>query len=266
MCLPRKLALVGFLGAVVGACTFSSDESAGLADPNDNGGGASIAECELDTDCAPAASSCCECPTFALSVDSRYGDSCEDVDCQAPTACPDTRAVCGQGSCILECRPFLASACEQSCNAGYAADELGCLTCECKVVTDPAVGECAVNDDCAKVASDCCGCARGGAEAAVPVSQVVDFAGGLGCDGSAVCPEVDVCNPDLTAQCLAGTCQLAAVRDSPTGPGPPDATPDGDTLCGTSELPPCPSGQVCVLNDPAAEDATGLGLGVCRTE
>jgi hypothetical protein len=77
------------------------------------------------------------------------------------------------------------------------------------------------------------------------------------------CPGVNVCDPDVVARCIGGACTLAepAADDGED----PDPSPDGP-YCGSPDLPPCPPGEVCVLNDPAAMDASAAGLGSCQPE
>ncbi len=228
--------------------------------------------CEQDTDCTPAGSSCCECPTYALPASSGWADSCEDVSCDPATGCPDTRAVCAGGSCVLQCTPIR---CDVTCAGGFAADEFGCLVCpasseDCTPISGPAPG-CQLDSDCVQVPADCCGCARGGADTAVPAGEVDDFLGGFECGDTQSCPEVDICDPDLVPRCIAGTCQLGAQPGDYNGDAGTGC--DGDAgcndlgllqFCGTPDYPPCPDGQVCILNDPEANEASLSGVGVCQ--
>lgn len=226
-------------------------------DPNDG----LDAECATAADCTGASASCCECPTYALPVASGWQDSCEDVTCEVPPSCAAAPA-CEQNQCVLRCLPVT---CDLQCPGGFAADALGCLSCACSESPSPPA-ECSLDTDCVQVPADCCGCARGGADVAVPQGQVDSYDDGLGCSGTETCPGVNVCDAGVVPRCIGGACTLA--EPPPADPDPP---PDGDggsmtdTYCGSPDLPPCPTGQVCVLNDPAAMDASEAGLGVCRS-
>jgi hypothetical protein len=101
--------------------------------------------------------------------------------------------------------------------------------------------------------ADCCGCERGGSDTAVPASQLPGHLAGLMCTGDEACPGVSTCTAGATPRCQVGRCVLAAPT---TDPGAPAGA------CGRPELPPCPPGEVCVINE---SDAAGdLGVGVCR--
>ena len=104
--------------------------------------------------------------------------------------------------------------------------------------------------------ADCCGCARGGADTAVPAAEADAYVMGLGCPanpGEVPCPEVTTCAADVGPRCILGQCVLG---DSSLGPPP---LPPG--ACGRADLPACPAGQACVINqDPAGNP---LGVGVC---
>jgi hypothetical protein len=215
---------------------------------------ASLAECISDDDCEPAASACCECPSFALPVSDGFGQACTDVGCGAPAGCPAVQAACLDGACALRCAPV---ACDITCEAGFAADEMGCLVCACAALP-PQTAECQIDTDCAQVPADCCGCARGGQDTAVPAGQVEDHIDALDCPLEPACPGIDTCMENYVPRCVQGACALAAPPDTDT------TTPDEPQRCGTTSLPSCPQDQVCVLNDPTAEQATAAGLGVCR--
>lgn len=200
--------------------------------------------CRTDDECRPAAATCCECPTFAVNEDDPLYLACVDVTCDSAPTCSATSAVCGpSGTCELACEPVT---CDVSFVGGYATDAAGCLTCAAAV---PA-GECTADVECVQTRADCCGCAAGGADTAVPASTLSGFDDMLGCDGDIACPGVDVCEADAAPTCTQGRCALLA-----------SAPPAG--ACGDSN-PLCPAGQVCMLNlDP---DATVRGLGVCVPE
>jgi hypothetical protein len=242
------------------ACQQASEADSGgdddaLPDPSDS--------CTRDEDCLPAGASCCDCPTFALHVDSGWADACEDVACEPSMACPEVEAVCDQGVCALRCQVV---ECSQVCEGGFRGDELGCLTCECNDA--PAAPDCAIDADCVRVPADCCGCARGGEDTAVPADEAPNYGEALECEDDPACPGVDVCEAGLVPACLAGTCELVAagVGEPPPGmdAGTDDPGPTDGAECGTPDRPPCPEGQVCVLNDPEADDATDHRVGVCR--
>jgi hypothetical protein len=240
------------------ACTTSAESQSGDDDGPEVPGG-----CEAATGCAPAGVSCCECPSHALPIASGWQESCEDVECGVPASCPATEAACVDGSCILRCLPVT---CDTVCAGGYRADLFGCLVCECNEASPPST-QCAMDDDCTRVPADCCGCAQGGADTAVPAAEVGAYLTGLDCADAPACPGVDVCDPDAAARCVGGQCMLTSAPaidgggDSDAGAG---TTPTPGQPCGTPDLPPCPPGQVCVLNDPAAGDESMAGLGVCR--
>jgi len=245
-------------------CHTASDQANGAIDPNPGGGGGSApAECATAADCTLAGPSCCVCPTYALPVSSGWDQSCEDVTCNTPAAdCPSAPA-CDNGLCVLMCTPVACDGATQ-CDAGFAREDAGCLTCSCAAGTDPqAPAGCTGDADCVEVPADCCGCARGGADTAVPASEADSFGNSLGCTGSATCPERDVCDPAATVRCVGGSCQLAP---APGGGGaPPDGGPiSSPQACGGADLAPCPTGEACVVNDPDAP--AGSNLGICRPE
>jgi hypothetical protein len=232
----------------------SDDDGYGLEPPNGP-------ECVVDTDCVAAASSCCECPAFALPVSSGWDDSCEDVLCprEPDDPCDSVAPACQEGTCTLACVPVV---CEQVCDGGFAVDAAGCLVCECG--GGAPIAECVVDADCAQVPGDCCGCARGGVDTAVPASDIDGFADQLDCstDEAEACPDVDVCDAESVPRCLGGSCTLAAAPSEDADAGLPP--PASDVLpCGTTAYPPCPEGFVCTLNDPAANENGLDGVGVC---
>lgn len=204
------------------------------------GGGASV--CELDADCVLAATSCCECPTFAVAISDPAHDGCNGIACPGPYTCPNSvRAVCDAGTCALACAP---QACNLVCADGYAIDRAGCAACACANVTDRA---CLADSDCTRTRADCCGCARGGEDTAVPADDAAAFDAALGCPADPTCPAANTCAPDLAPRCIEGACQL--VPPLPAG------------ACGRSDLPGCPIGQLCTID--VDGDATAYGVGVC---
>jgi hypothetical protein len=201
--------------------------------------------CEVDDDCIAVSWSCCGCPEVAVSRQSGYSDACGEVVCDEPLNCPSLGARCEQGACLLVC-PLVS--CDLLCPGGFSVDEHGCQVCAC--AAEPAAARCALDEDCAQVPADCCGCARGGMDTAVPVGDVDSQSGLLDCGPDAVCPEVDVCDPAAVARCENGTCALAGIGSE-----------GGSTACGRPDLALCPEGQACVLN---GSDETAMdGLGTC---
>jgi len=248
----------------LGACPSAGNETADLGDDAPPYAGA--AECEVAEDCVAAGSSCCECPTFALPESSGWGRSCEDVGCSVPEDCPATEVACEGGSCVLRCQPIQ---CDTVCESGFEADEMGCLICpssptECNGMVPPPGSSCDADSDCVQVPADCCGCARGGVDTAVPAAEVDSFLGGFGCDPEPDCPDVDVCDASLVPRCIGGSCQLASPPADEGEDAGPAVDPSGAVYCGTTDYPPCVDGLVCCLNDPANDDANSAGVGVCQ--
>jgi hypothetical protein len=243
----RSLALI----ALLAGCRLASDGVLASEDDSD-----ASRECESAEDCVLAASSCCACPDFA-SPDRELGASCDEVECPEPgAACPALEPVCDQGFCTAVCA---AVVCELDCAGGFVADDAGCLVCACAEAPPPQDVECGLDQDCVQLPADCCGCARGGQDTAVPADQAEEYSESLMCsddpdDGT--CPEVDVCDPELAARCVAGRCALTADADDGEG--------DDVTQCGTADLPPCPDGTVCVLN--ADDESTAEGVGTCQVD
>jgi hypothetical protein len=256
-----RAALWTTLAALAAGCPTNSAEFADSDDDDSLGAN----ECEIAADCVPAAASCCECPSYALPVTSDWDQSCADVDCVDPdygAACPRTEAACEAGWCALRCEPV---ECDLPCVGAFDVDSFGCLACSCGDGPPPTDVMCEVDAECVRAAADCCGCENGGADTAVPTAELAAFEAELDCDPSPVCPGVNTCDPELVPRCLGGACALAA----PPGPGlTPDAGPDDSpadpAYCGGS-YGPCPPDQVCVLNDPDADEASSMGVGVCRT-
>ncbi len=198
--------------------------------------------CNADPDCAPAAAKCCDCPTFAVTNTDPEFNACLGVACPM-TTCPNNVApACRQHECVLAC---VALTCTNSCADGFALDTNGCLSCDCAVVADRT---CSVDTDCARVPNDCCGCALGGEDTAVPVGQQTAHAASLDCPSNPACPDVDVCAPDLAPYCIEGGCQLI----SGVLPG---------AACGRDDLPACSTDEVCTVN--YDDGATARGVGVC---
>jgi hypothetical protein len=239
----RYLALVLLL---LTACFGKSAAlEAGGGDDKQNG----AAFCGSDMDCVAVAPTCCECPTYATSVDDPVFLACSTVDCPPPptdSACPLASAVCSAEG-ICELRTCLPIQCPSDCPAGYATDANGCLTCQCAGA--PANG-CMVDGDCVETRADCCGCALGGTDTAVLERDQAAFDAALNCPAAPTCPGVNVCDPNLAPRCVSGGCVLTN-----NAPLPANA-------CGRPDLPPCPEGTHCTVN--ASDPANMQGVGTCE--
>lgn len=242
----RPFLAVAALAALAGCFTAYEGTAA------DDGLGAPV-QCEVAADCVLAGPSCCDCPSYATPASSGWLETCANVDCTPPTdgTCAPLTAECQAGTCVAVCAP---TTCDTACPTGYAPDASGCLTCACAPTSAPAA--CLLDTDCVQVPADCCGCARGGADTAVPAAEADTHVMNLGCPanpGEVPCPEVTTCAADVGPRCILGQCVLG---DSSLGPPP---LPPG--ACGRADLPACPAGQACVINqDPAGNP---LGVGVC---
>jgi len=250
------LALAAAPGCQLDADRASGDEASPGGGGDDDsggglGGGAPEAGCQIAADCVPAASTCCECPTFAVPGESGFDEACSEVDCEVPAGCPLVEPACIAGACELICSPVVT---DRVCDGGFARDGFGCLIDACaEKEPDPTGPECADDTGCVQVPADCCGCALGGSDTAVPAGREAEHLAGLDCDADPACPEVDVCEADAEPRCVAGRCHLVSA-----------ASGSGASLCGAPDAPPCPSGTVCVLNHPDASDATELRVGTCQ--
>jgi hypothetical protein len=239
----RPFVLAALLVAL-GACWSSQEDVAagddGQLDPQGYG------ECASAADCVLAASTCCACPDFAMP-DMGWEDGCQDIECPMPADCPAIAADCVEGACTTVCAPVT---CDLSCEGGFAADAAGCLVCACGAGETPPAS-CVEDADCVEVPADCCGCAQGGEDTAVPAAYADAAVESLMCPTDPACPQIDVCDPSAAPRCVSGTCALV--------PG----TSDGlDVGCGRPDLPTCPEGTVCVLN--ADSDAQSQGVGTCQ--
>lgn len=247
----RSLALVLVLAA--SACTGIDGAGESANPPGDDNGsdfgsgmdpGAFPSTCEIDDDCVLGAATCCECPTFALPA-SQNQAACGDVECP-PMSCPNNvEAVCGaQGTCGLRCLPMQ---CDLSCDHGFVIDATGCLTCECAAAPANACDD--SSNPCVEVPADCCGCARGGEDTAVPASDVGSFEDGLGCPKDPLCPENGTCT-NVEPACVQGRCELL---------GPFDQDPPANA-CGLAADPACPPDEVCTINAVSAANVRGVGV------
>ncbi len=281
------IALAALLGVV--ACGDSDSDDGGEAAAGDDGGGdggggsggddqgdaagepgAPSEEeypCGDVDDCVAVSSTCCECPTFVVNAGSDYAAACDQVECdKVPAGCPAVEPACVDSLCALVCSTVPAA---MTCANGFATDSFGCLVDACREPPDELF---ACEDDlgCVEAPADCCGCERGGVSTAVAAATLDTYIASLGCPpGEPKCPGVDVCDAALIPRCIAQTCTLGP--DGGTG-GDDDGAGDGDggdggsdddVLCGVPDFPPCPKGQVCVLNHPDANDATRMGVGSC---
>jgi hypothetical protein len=203
-------------------------------------------ECASDADCVGAASSCCMCPTFALPASSGWGAACAQTMCGPAPSCSEVKPSCEGGTCVLACAPL---ACDLSCAGGFAVDAAGCQLCACEATANAP--ECTVDVDCVRVPADCCGCAKGGVDTAIPAGDVASHDATLMCPTQPACPGVDVCTPGAAPRCDGGRCTLG----DPTGSSPP--LPAG--ACGRPDLPACASGR-CMLNTSDAAETAGVGV------
>jgi hypothetical protein len=203
--------------------------------------GAQMPECQVDKDCILAGPNCCDCPTFAEPVNAPAANACAGVMCPASSCPTNLRAACSQGACTIACVP---SQCVQTCANGFQIDASGCLECAC--ASDHGAVQCLQDSDCVRVRADCCGCARGGTDTAVPAGEAASFDASLMCPANPSCQNPDTCAPGLEPRCIQGACELA----SPLPPG----------ACGLG-MQACPPGQACIIN--ASDAANQQGVGVC---
>ncbi len=227
-------------------------------EPNpDLGGGGAKLQCEVPSDCVLAASTCCECPTFAAPEGEGYDAGCDAVDCKEPSGlCPAVEATCDEGQCTMICSPVLV---DRSCAFGFERDAAGCLRSEC-VGTPPTGPECELDTECVQIPADCCGCATGGEDRAVPESDAGLAQDELGCPSNPSCPGIDVCDASQVPRCITGVCVLS---DEPMNPSMEEPS---ILLCGTPELGTCADGFNCLLNADSAKKANDLGVGSCLPE
>ncbi len=229
------------------ACPASREDALAGADFTDGGGTGNTPQfCNFHSDCALAAATCCSCPSFAVNVNDPSHRACTGVQCPpGMESCPaNVEAVCGsQGTCELACSELV---CPASCSAGFAIDDTtGCLSCACAI---PA-NRCSADAQCVETRADCCGCHFGGEDTAVLAGERGAFDASLGCPSSPTCPALDTCEPGAAPHCIQGDCKLVVAGQLPAN------------ACGRDDLPACPSGQVCTINNNPA--ASVLGVGSC---
>jgi len=238
--------------ALLAGCSFSTANELSTADDGAGDGfGAAPGECLADTDCVPAAATCCECPTFATSIDDPKVQACDAVDCgpSSMNSCPtNVDVACDPDAhrCVLACAPLECL----ECPSGYVTEANGCLSCTC-ASAPMATPQCGSDQDCVRVRADCCGCANGGEDTAVPTAEAPQFDQMLNCSSSPTCPGIgnQGCDAAAEARCIQGQCALSAE------PMPADA-------CGRPDLPACPAGTTCKIN--VSDSASLYGVGVCR--
>lgn len=238
------------LGGLTGCPIGRSDEVGFGAEPggdDDNGMGAPQSSCTSDVECELSASSCCECPSFAINRDDPTRGACTGIVCPNPPTCPaNVRAACDleKSRCTVACVEMACPTDSMSaCENGYAIDPAtGCLSCECAPAA--SVMGCVMDSDCVETREDCCGCERGGKDTAVLASDRTAYDAMLLCPSTPQCPGIDTCDAASEPRCVQGTCVLTdAVL-------PPDACSGPQSCEGT-----------CIINrDPAAST---LGVGVC---
>lgn len=242
-----RYVLVLLIAISAAGCPGSLETDALTGDDNGNGAGGGAGaptECRVATDCVAEGPSCCDCPTHAVPISDPTARACGEVQCPPNNTCGSPMiAACNVGRCELVCKPVV---CDMTCANGFATDGNGCLTCACAPAT---AGECGVDTDCARVKADCCGCAMGGKDTAIPAGQVAQHNESLNCSANPTCPGGDVCPMDLAARCVQGECALVS------GAMPANA-------CGRPDLAACPMGEQCTVN--ANDQATMYGVGVCQ--
>ncbi|HUS27096.1 MAG TPA: hypothetical protein VMZ53_01255 [Kofleriaceae bacterium] len=240
------LCLLVLLAGCPGSLKTDALEGGDDSDGNGAGAGNSPTECRVANDCVAAGPKCCDCPTHAVPKADPTQAACAAVDC-APTQCGSPmEAACNAGRCDLVCSPVQCDA-NISCAYGLATDGNGCLTCAC--ADAPQSAQCSLDTDCARVKDDCCGCAMGGEDTAIPAGQVAAHDAALSCSANPSCPGFNACAPDMQARCVQGECALV------TGVIPPNA-------CGRADLAACGAGESCTVN--ANDQATMYGVGVCQ--
>lgn len=242
---------IALLFVLTGCFTSSSGLEASANDDDVGGGSGAAQACRSNDECRPAAATCCECPTFATNVSDPKAAVCDDVDCP-PSSCPDNiEAACNveEGRCELACKP-LACGADASCEAGFAVDANGCLSCTCAMTPPPdGASGCRFDGDCVRTRADCCGCENGGEDTAVLATDATMFDTSLMCGSDSQCPGTTntACSASDQPRCVQGQCQLLPAQPS--------------DVCGRPDLPVCPGGTVCTVN--ANDQANLYGLGVC---
>lgn len=232
-----------FLFLVISAACACVGDLAGSKPLGDDGpNGAVQGTCSVDSDCVPAGTTCCACPTFAVNERDAVNVACLDVDCPVSSCSDNVTARCGENNfCELVCAPL---ACDADCQYGYAMADNGCMTCSCAT---PRAGGCTTDAECTRTREDCCGCERGGFDTAVLATYRPQYDAMLMCEAEPACPGVNTCTTDEPT-CVQGACALVS-PDLPVG------------ACGRPDLPACSPGTVCVVN--VSDQANMHGVGLC---
>jgi hypothetical protein len=251
---PSMRPLVTLLIALT-ACFGNASELTKSGDDNDDPlppFGSVPGACISDAQCTLTSASCCECPTFATSIDDPKLDACTQVDCDNDlSVCPtNVAATCNaMQQCELACAQL---ECLQ-CPDGYFLEANDCLSCTC-AAPPSATPSCAVDSDCVRVRADCCGCDDGGDDTAVSTADAAAFDARLNCGANPQCPgnmnaNEPTCDElSYTPRCARGECALL------TDAMPTDA-------CGRADLPACGPGKTCKIN--VNDSAKLYGVGVC---
>jgi hypothetical protein len=242
----RLVVIALLLGGCFGTSverTLGADDDVGPNEPGEIAG-----SCVEDFDCMLVGATCCECPTFATSLDDPKYATCGSVDCDMSVCPTNVEARCQDNFCQLACAPLECL----DCPVGYFTEANGCLSCTCSEPPPQSqVNACTFDSDCVRVRKDCCGCENGGEDTAVATDDAAGFDQSLNCSTSPSCPgEMNQgCDPGAQPRCVQGQCELVSE------PFPTDA-------CGRPDLPDCPAGTVCRIN--VNDSASLYGVGVCR--
>lgn len=240
----RSLAALALFAAAAAACGGFDDRGVGEPGYEDDGPGAGLPRprqpCDDDSDCVAVGATCCGAPSYAVNRDDPSYRACAGVSCPDPEMGSDVAAVCSAAQqCELACPPTET---ELACVDGFDRSTGGCLVASCAVRD----AQCTLDSECVRTREDCCGCARGGRDTAVPASQRAAFDAALGCDDEPACPGIDSCTDELPT-CAQGRCDL--LPPLPVG------------ACGRRDLPSCAPSETCMLN---INDVANLhGVGIC---
>ena len=248
----------GCFDSLRGSELASGDSGGGQApEPGDEDGFAEGVQCEVPSDCVLAASTCCECPSFAAPIGEGYDAGCDAVDCEESNGvCPAVEATCDSGECVMICSPIQT---DRTCSFGFVRDDAGCLTNAC-AAPESEITECESDTDCVQIPADCCGCENGGQDKAAAAADADGMVDDLNCPPNPACPGVDVCDATQVPRCITGACVLS---DESVNPKP---NPASTQLCGTPQLEACSDGSVCTLNEVSSKEANDLGVGSCSAE
>lgn len=247
----RSLVLLVLLVGAAGCPGSLETDALGNGDDGDgvgsgSGAGNTPIECAQASDCVAAGPKCCDCPTHAVPKTDPTQAACSAVSCNPMQCGSPMEAACTAGRCELVCSPVKCDA-NISCANGFATDGNGCLTCTCAPAQNS--GNCSIDLDCARVKDDCCGCAMGGVDTAIPQNEVAAHNAALNCSANPVCPGYDACAAELQPRCVQGECALVS------GGMPANA-------CGRADLMACTGSEFCTVN--ANDQATMYGVGVCQ--